>query len=49
MGVYFIKLEWMWYVQLPVTKKGHKHAVVFMDYVTDNVPEVFPKTTLHQP
>ena len=28
-------------VQLPVTKKGHKYAVVFMDYLT-KWPEVFP-------
>ena len=28
-------------VQLPVTKKGHKYAVVFMGYLT-TWPEVFP-------
>ena len=28
-------------VQLPVTRKGNKHAVVFMDYLT-KWPEVFP-------
>ena len=28
-------------LQLPVTKRGHKYAVVFMDYLT-KWPEVFP-------